>query len=69
MKIDFNNMNTESKNILGSNSKKERKKKEVKSNKRIQLYLTADEESALLNKAEEEHITIKQYILKKTLYA
>lgn len=69
MKIDFNNINTESKNILDNGIKQERKKKAVKSNKRIQLYLTENEEKALLNKAEEEHITIKQYILKKTIYA
>lgn len=69
MKIDFNNMNTESKNILDSSIKQQRKKKEVKSNKRIQLYLTENEERALLDKAEKEHITIKQYILRKTIYA
>ena len=72
-KVDFSNIDVSSKNYTTTSStptsSTERKKKDIKSNKRIQIYLTADEERELFNRADEEHITIKQYILKKTIYA
>jgi len=70
-KVDFSNIDVSSKNYTTSttSSPVERKKKDVKSNKRVQIYLTADEERELFNRADEEHITLKQYILKKTIYA
>jgi len=68
-KVNFSNMNVSSKNVFDTNTKQIRKKKDVKSDKRLQIYLTADEEQELYNRADEEHITIKQYILKKTIYA
>lgn len=68
-KVNFSNMNVSSKNVFDTNTKQIRKKKDVKSDKRLQIYLTEDEERELFNRADEEHITIKQYILKKTIYA
>lgn len=69
-KVDFSNIDVSSKNYTTTSSTPtERKKKDVKSNKRVQIYLTADEERELFNRADEEHITLKQYILKKTIYA
>jgi len=73
-KVDFSNIDVSSKNYTTTSSSSttssaERKKKDIKSNKRIQIYLTADEERELFNRADEEHITLKQYILKKTIYA
>ena len=72
-KVDFSNIDVSSKNYTttssSTTSSAERKKKDIKSNKRIQIYLTADEERELFNRADEEHITLKQYILKKTIYA
>ena len=72
-KVDFSNIDVSSKNYTttssSTTSSTERKKKDIKSNKRIQIYLTADEERELFNRADEEHITLKQYILKKTIYA
>lgn len=71
MKIDFSNMNTENKNILEEKktSKTVQNTDKQKADKRIQLYLTADEEQALMKAVNDEHLTVKQYILRQTIYA
>lgn len=68
MKVDFSKMDTTAKNLLEP-TKTTRQKKQVKSDKRVQIYITAEEEQELISRAEQEHITLKQYILRKTIYA
>jgi len=67
-KIDFSNMNTEGSFFNQSTEKKTRKKKEIKSDKKIQIYVTSFEEQELIKKASSQHITVKQLILNNTIY-
>lgn len=66
-RIDFSNLNTESKNIL-TKGKAGRKPKKDKADNRITIYLTNEQANALYGLADKEHITLRDYILKKTIY-